>query len=394
MDNNTLQNTPSSSIGSLSFGEEFPSADAAEMETFLNELHGNTTGYFSFSFLADGPSHHLFPPRTRGSGGHIEVPQEFARWVDDLTRQGKEAYVSMCTVRNCPREGGRTQQKDVIEVPGVWADLDVKGDGFRTRDELDEFLDRLPEATMLINTGSGGVHAYWLFPEPLRGDPGNVENAAVLLQGWHAQLSELTEHGIDNVMETARIMRLAGSTRVLADSGRQTAVRIIKHGGPRYNAADLLAWVRPALDRARLAREERRAAFRQREQIRMSGLPIGDMAYNAVVALFDQTQDWGPLLRAAGWVHHRTTRTGVRQWRQPGKINRGHSTETDYGESGVMSIYTRVFDDPEYDDLFMDERRSPTGFTTKYRFARFFLFHGDDDALIRAIVSRGDGRLF
>lgn len=361
-------------------------------ETFLTELHGQTSGYIGFSFLRDTNGMHFPVPV---EPGEAQMPVECAEMLHRFTQEGYALYVSVCGISERFPQGSRTQKCMVTTVPGVWADLDVKNEAFTSRDEIDNLMGKLPEPTMVVETGSGGTHPYWLLDKPLVGKPGQVEGADELLAGWYALLRENTDRAVDNVQETARIMRLPGAVRPASGSNPwPSRVRVSKAGGPRYTYEELTALVAPALENYRAELAVRHERWVQREAVRLENKPLNDIAHAYVLNLFNESQDWKPLLQAAGWTLHKVNeKTGERFWRQPGKVQPGWSAKTDYGDSTVMSIYTQVYADAEYDDLFINERRSP-GFTNKIRFARFFLFNGDDKALIRAILVRGDGRLF
>jgi hypothetical protein len=384
----------------LALDSHFARFDPDQAVEFLQCLHGLCKGYVGVSWLLQGRRGQNRHGSDRLAGvitglkDHQDVMQAY------LDR-GYDAYVAVCTTRDRLAEFKRTQQRDVIEVPGVWADFDVKDteDGFRSRAELDAYLATLPEPTIAVDTGSGGAHWYWLFDAPMRGRPGEVADddghVNELLHDWHAQLAALAGgRAIDNVQETARIMRLAGTTRF--KDGGQRPVRLTRVNGPRYYARDLRAWARPAGEAARAAAAVRRQEFAQAEALRLDRLPVSWQEYAFVQAYFDQHQDWEPLLKRAGWKFSSEDADRVRYWTRPGKrVEDGHSASTDSprtelnaDRSGLMSIYTT---DPCVDGLFMDDRRSP-GFTTKYRFARHALFDDDDTALLEAIM-RGGGVL-
>lgn len=298
------------------------------------------------------------------------------------------------------------QAKYVNGVAGFFADLDVKPgvEGhFQSRAELDRFLELLPEPSLLVDTGSGGAHPYWLTKERLPGGRDTVR----LLAGWHDYLQEHAGRvTLDNVSEPARILRLAGTVRwskaseTAAGWPAFTRVTLRYANGPRYPLEELAALCRPALDRG----DERRRAVREefnalREQsladLERAGLERTSQEY--IERRFNAEQDWGALLERAGWTLAADGRDGsghanaCRYWRRPGLPDEAHgSASTDWGESQLMTLYSNESSVARLADPNVPTTRFRS--TTKYRFALIALYGGDERALVLDI-HRGGGTL-
>jgi hypothetical protein len=311
----------------------------------------------------------------------------------EQTREGKQRWYAR-------------QSKYVNGVAGFFADLDVKSGvagHFQTRAELDRFLEKLPQPSLLVDTGSGGAHPYWLTTERL---PGGREGAK-LLAGWHDFMQERAGGTtLDNVSEPARILRLAGtvrwSKRSEIDAGWPTFTRVVLRyaNGPRYPLEELAELCRPALqrgdERRRAIREEFNAA-RERSiaDLERAGLERTSQEY--IERRFNAEQDWGALLERAEWTLAADGRDGsghanaCRYWRRPGLSAEAHgSASTDWGESQLMTLYSN---EPAVAAL-ADPNVPTTRFrsTTKYRFALVALYGGDERALVLDI-HRGGGTL-
>ena len=100
------------------------------------------------------------------------------------TRAGRsdaDVYVATGTQRVCSIDKysadgfPKAERKipNVVSHNSIYVDLDVKEGAYATTDDafaaLDDFIDKigLPEATMEVLSGSGGLHAYWCTTEPM-----------------------------------------------------------------------------------------------------------------------------------------------------------------------------------------------------------------------------------
>jgi hypothetical protein len=302
-------------------------------------------------------------------------------------------YVACCTFKARPARG-RGTERDVLEVPGVWVDLDVKPtteNQFHTTAEADDFLTRMPPPTMLVDSGSGGRHAYWLLTErldPIRG--------AALLAAWHDHVLDAARPVLpDNVFDITRVLRLPGTVRQpRGDDGIFTPkpVRLLHADGPRYDYEELDRLACPAHAAAEALRREYRRVAREGEEARRAEVQRRGLAlttYDDIRRVFEELADWDDLLPRAGWRldEDLRDRDQGRRWTRPGK-DAGTSATSDRGDSRDLWLFS---DDPEVAYL-LDEPTGHSRWVPRWRFALRALFEGDEDELLRAVVA-GRGRL-
>lgn len=185
------------------------------------------------------------------------------RWhhvpVADLDRpaRGLSMYAdTTCTWLGCcplierPVHGrGRTD--DTGALVGVWADLDIAGDGHAdhgplplppTIDDALEILDRIGiEPTHTLHTG-GGLQVWWLFTEPwLFTDAADRLTAQAVSAGFGRTLQDYGRTAgwqVDDVSDLARILRPPG-TRNWKQRSNPRPVTRIGGSGRRVLIADI-----------------------------------------------------------------------------------------------------------------------------------------------------------
>lgn len=380
-----------------------PDVDLEMASHHLELLHRGAPGFGSLVLLGnDRHERHAFfetldlvhrPDRAHDAREALQDVVD-ARW---------NVYTALSTFAQAP-EKGRGTRADVLSVPGVWADLDVKPDTegyFGNEIELMSYVQWLPQPTIEVASGSGGRHLYWLTHERLESDHGQR-----LLLWWLDFLrQEAGTHIIENVHDTTRILRLAGTVRwpKVADAQEPMPrpVELIAEG-PRYHVQELETLARDAHDKAQALRDEARARRQQSErdhQFSLTSRGLQWSTYERTVRLFNASQDWGPLLEAAGWSLHSDQRDTVarcRYWTRPGKkAIDGKSASTDYTSvdgtvSNLMTIYTN---DPAVADLRDNgDELDVVGTCSKWRFAVSRVFAGDEITLLRCVAANG-GRL-
>lgn len=378
-----------------------PVVEEVQAFSFLERLTQNMTGYIGLSLIGEDG-------KVRTGFGTVDDLMEELETGDFFTemikfgRQRWNIYVSVGSFKEAPKPGSRGYANQVGEIPGVWADFDVKpgqADAFQSVEELDVYLETLPEMTMRVDTGSGGVHGYWLFAKPLE-DMGMAQR---LLTGWHAFLVEkaVGKH-VDNVQELARILRVAGTVRWPKkgeQDGRPVTVQLRYKNGPVYTPEELLEMASPALKRVRAAHKEKSEAWQAARKQRLDALTKTDFASERerddYERIFNDRQDWGVLLEKAGWTLQRDGRgngatTSARYWAQPGMAS-GYSAMTDFADSQLIVFYTAH---PDWDAVSVPHLVDRAGrrMSTKFYFALGALYDGDEKALLLDIA-RGKGVL-
>lgn len=391
---------------SLTVADLLPAVDAEQATRHLEQLHHDATGFLSLVLLSP-PSRerHCFAATTELTllTDHDMIARS-AGELTDVVEAHWNVYTACSTFSNVPNRG-RGTRADVASVPGVWTDLDVKPgtEGyFQSETELLTYAARLPTPTLEVASGSGGRHLYWLTKQRQESDPGQS-----LLHAWLDFLrAEADGTVIENVHDTTRILRLAGTIRwpKVEDSqeSRPAAVRLVRDDGPRYAAEELELLSSSAHGEAQAQRDhlrEQRSLVDLERRRDLEGRGLDLQVYDYVVRHFNVIEDWARLLEPTGWTLFSDQRDGparCRYWTRPGKTRAdGKSASTDYVNddgyvSNVMSIYSN---DPEVADLRENATGSDAhGLCTKYHYALKRLYEDSDGALLHAIAA-GNGKL-
>jgi hypothetical protein len=218
-----------------------PEFDPVQAAQYMQVLHGNAvgTGDVVMTLLGDG-------------GRATQIPFDcvadddlnFIGFISENVHLNLNIYVTPSRFAK-DRKAGRTtrREQDVISIAGTWTDVDIK---LMTRNEMIQVLSQLPLYTMLVDSGSGGLHPYWLYADPER----DRKRAKELNRRWIAHCSNVAtqvlgrEITFDAVQDLSRVLRLPGTVR-FKDAQSPTPVRLLYHEGPRYGIADLEAIAPP-----------------------------------------------------------------------------------------------------------------------------------------------------
>lgn len=216
-----------------------PSVELSHVQTFLTTLHGSGDGNGNLAYTwwgrksrAEGQ---IFTDKFLTNDKDFEV-------LTKLTEAERNLFVSVCRF-----SGEQRKDTDCVAVPGLWADIDVKPGSptaIHTQDELRTVVRSFPQTTMLVGTGSGGVHAYWLFDHPAVG--ANVQRVRELMPAWLVKLSAKAsevlgrEIRFDSVGDLARVLRLPGTVR-WKSTDVPTQSLILQHSPSTRYPLDLLS---------------------------------------------------------------------------------------------------------------------------------------------------------
>lgn len=145
-----------------------------------------------------------------------------------------------------PRDFGpnrRGQGRDVIGIPGFWADIDVQGTVHKATDlpptKADGFvlIRQFPlQPTLVVDSGHG-LQAWWLFKEPwvFRDDDERrrAQNLVRRFQRTLQQEAKAQGWRIDNTGDLARVLRPDGTWNRKSDPVRVRTVEMV-FGTRRY----------------------------------------------------------------------------------------------------------------------------------------------------------------
>lgn len=155
-------------------------------------------------------------------------------------------YIRATSLRVAPAPGKRADAAASYAMPGLWADIDIKGPAHKS-DELPPDLDAALAianctelAPSLIVHSGNGIQAWWVFREPVVfEDDGHIQAASELVQRWQAILAahaRKSNYRIDATHDLARVMRLPGTAN-RKDSSNPKPVTFTD-SGRRYDPSD------------------------------------------------------------------------------------------------------------------------------------------------------------
>lgn len=253
------------------------------------------------------------------------------------------------------RKGGK---KDVAYVPGVWIDLDCKTGAFRDEEHALSLLRSVqPWPTIVVATGTGGVHGYWKTERPL--DPQEAERLAE--QWWTYLCAEAGESvRIDKLTNCDRIMKLPGSIRWEKELGdKPSLVRLLHSTGGTVSLGALETtarhayseYQRKAVERRRIAQDRQQQTQQEYSRLlarRNASGGWGDTPWGKALALasveeeFNETYSWHQILEPLGWTDIGEDSEGRTIWSRPGLhgADMRKSAATGFNGSHVMSLFS------------------------------------------------------
>jgi len=178
------------------------------------------------------------------------LPEKQSHWfrkVDDAVQfaESPHKHDLYVAVGLSGRDYGATHRclsGEVAGMVGVWADIDLKSDAHQKAAlpaTVEEALDLLPKQlppTFLVRTGNG-LHAWWLFREPLIFETDEERrDAASLVCRWQTLLrlnAAARGWAFDRLSDLARVLRIPG-TQNCKDPRNPKPVSIYSQTDRRY----------------------------------------------------------------------------------------------------------------------------------------------------------------
>ncbi|QFG12290.1 DNA primase [Arthrobacter phage Racecar] len=297
-------------------------------------------------------------------------------------------YVGIAPIKEDISLTQRGSEENVAYVPGMYADIDIKPGGFSSQEEIIQFLFSLAlTPTIVVGSGSGGVHAYWKLA---KGEAGSKE----LIERWWAYLDETAgERSIDKLFDLTRILRIPGTVYFPKEgSGSKVgAVEILYLTGNTYTVEQVHSISSEAFQ---IKHEKRKKVIAKdanrrmemdtlaRDLLTKSGKNQWQM-WRAISELEDYVNDripWSQILLPHGWTHMRTLRDGSNEWARPGRKER--SAVVDYEDSPVMSLLSSS---PETGLEDLKDAHIPI---TKYRAMLRLQFEDDEEKMVHYLIGQ------
>lgn len=267
-----------------------------------------------------------------------------------------DLYVNVGSPRDClSTYSKRVTEADLDRVIGVIGDFDVKDGSFSSTQEIFDYLDSLAlEPTIVVESGSGGVHAWWKFDTRENGPvppPFGKELAARWWSYLHAQAS-LRGAQVDKLVDTARMLRLPGTIHWPREGrGSVAPVRLVKHDGPSHAPLAILeasadAWAGRMVKVAKTRENDKsiRLSTEQYTKLLGGGRWAQLMAVAGVEDFFTEHVPWENILTPAGWTYTRTDSYGRDEWARPGRDGEKSACVNWEESPDVMSLLSTSHD--------------------------------------------------
>lgn len=339
--------------------------------------------------------------RTEKTGKHDTLSQSFLAKdfgrIDDeflesliFDEDGNKwnVYFGVCPVKEDVDYNRRGTEDNVSHVTGLWADIDIKDKGFSSQQDILDFLFSLAlHPTIVVGSGSGGVHAYWKLNP---GEKGNKE----LVDRWWSYLDEAAgERSIDKLIDLTRILRLPGSVYFPKSNttSKVGSVSILYKLDNTYSVEEIRSHSEDAF-KTKHERRKRLITQDANRRLDVDGFAreliqgVGDnrwRMYRAISMMEDyvnQQMTWAEILEPHGWKWQRTLRDGSNEWARPGRDER--SAVVDYEDSPVMSLLS-MSEETGLSDLL--DARIPL---TKYRVLLRLWYNDIEHSLVQALAER------
>lgn len=326
-----------------------------------------------------------FVEQLRGPDGKkllegLSLSEDGTRW---------DLYFSVATVDGDVPLNRRGEIDAIKAVQGVYVDLDVKPGSFEKQEDALAYLRKLPRPTVITLSGSGGVHAFWRFTDPV-----DADTAAVVQRSWYALLAERAAPiFVDRLIDASRVMRLAGAIRWPKPKETvppRLSTTLWRDLSNRYPAETLLEWSKDAdARRTETIRQTRtRDSSHKVNAASLADLSAEEGTWARLAAVanvedrFAELMSWDEILCPSGWTFLREDRQGRREFARPGSGSK--SGTCDWPESpNILSLHSWS------PDTGLADLKEAGIVLTKFRVAQRLLFDDSYDAIVSWTLENG-----
>jgi hypothetical protein len=147
-----------------------------------------------------------------------------------------DVYLRVTPIGFMPAGNTRGGKDDARALVALFADIDVAGVGHAKNDlppdhnAAFDLLYECDKAPSVVVGSGGGLHAWWIFREPLLiTDAKSLAEAKAMAEGWEKHVQARgRRHGwnLDTVAQLSRVLRVAGTKNHKTDEPR--AVEVIE----------------------------------------------------------------------------------------------------------------------------------------------------------------------
>lgn len=309
-----------------------------------------------------------------------------------IDNEPMDVYINVGAPRAAKSMEKRVKEEDLDRVIGVVADLDVKDSGFSSTDQIYDFLATLEaQPTLVVASGSGGVHAWWKFSDahilPSQGKD--------IMTHWWTHLNEKAQNfnaQVDKLVDTARMFRLPGTLHWPRNGvGYPTSVSLSSVSGQVVSALRLMeisqaAWGRRVNARASIRKTEREMQLSLETLDNIPQMMDGGrweslLGFSQIEDWFNEHVGWEQILIPAGWTFTRIDGAERQEWGRPGREGEKSACVAWPESPDVMSLLSTSADTGLLDLLDAEI------VLTKWRVALRLLFNDDYDAMVKAVLN-------
>ena len=172
------------------------------------------------------------------SSGHLVIwtrPDKATRTFDLRAEQSYESAAQYCVARadgaevyaavglqgESPPPGSRGSEGGVVQVPGVWADVDIAGPAHKsgqlppTEEDAFTLIDAVGLPPSVIVRSGFGLQVYWLYNEPWRiesdADRAAAKSLSTRFQNRLRQIGQTRGWTLDPTADLCRVLRVPGT---------------------------------------------------------------------------------------------------------------------------------------------------------------------------------------
>jgi hypothetical protein len=171
--------------------------------------------------------------------------EKAAAKADELKTEN-DVYIGCGLFKENLGSVSRGKKEDVYGLTGFWMDIDVAGPSHKTNDLPSTTEDAIKlvkgngfDPTLIVKSGYG-IHAWWLFKEPLIFDEKMTGGSAELANKWlqdTIKAKALKKNWkLDSTHDITRVLRVPGTFN--KKGGANTPVECIYEDGPRYGGPE------------------------------------------------------------------------------------------------------------------------------------------------------------
>lgn len=197
---------------------------------FLEDMYGNLDEGFLYLWT--------LPDKVTFWFKHSEIKKMQAK-AEALSAKGKDVYFGVGIAKE-PKDIGRTKNQEVVGIPGVWLDIDIKDSTHKQQnlpETIAEIESKLPLLPSIVVSSGHGLHVYWLFRETwIFDDEAERMRAEKMLQGFQSYVKQQLGYKLDSTHDLARVLRVANTKNYKSNP---IDVVVLQSNVDRYNIDDI-----------------------------------------------------------------------------------------------------------------------------------------------------------